>query len=154
MEKINLNELGDIAEAFLKLCKEDLDAYTRDKGIIEKFNSPHPGAKMLTPAYVQFAKYGRGPGKNPPVENILDFVKAKSISFSGLTERQTAWVIAIKIGREGTKNFKRNAPNFIGEVIKLYEPELMENIGEFSANIVQESIRRIVPTIFPKRIRF
>ena len=68
-------ELVDIARAFLEGIKKELDPYTTRKGEIEK-----EGSRTLvlwTPDHIQFAKYGRSPGKQPPVDPLIKWVKKK-----------------------------------------------------------------------------
>jgi len=65
-------ELRSIAYEFLKLVGGDLDKYTRTKNEVKE--TPE-GAILFTPSHVQFAAYGRGPGKRPPLDNIFRFRK-------------------------------------------------------------------------------
>lgn len=59
--------------------------------------------------YFQWAENGRAPGKFPPIQKILDWVKVKQVLPRPLdngklpTENQLAFLIARKISREGTK---------------------------------------------------
>ena len=60
------------------------------------------------PAYWQYANDGRRPGKMPPINVIADWVKRRNITPYALkngklpTEDQLAFMIAKKIGRDGT----------------------------------------------------
>ena len=60
------------------------------------------------PAYWKYANDGRRPGKMPPINVIADWVKRRNITPYALkngklpTEDQLAFVIAKKIGRDGT----------------------------------------------------
>jgi hypothetical protein len=55
-----------------------------------------------TTKYSWWLHFGRDPGKMPPVQAILDWVKEKHVGNPG-DELSTAWAIAKSIGRKGTK---------------------------------------------------
>lgn len=60
------------------------------------------------PEYWKYANYGRGPGKMPPINVIEDWIiKRRIVPRSDgsvpITNRSLAFLIARKIGREGTK---------------------------------------------------
>lgn len=67
------------------------------------------------PQYWYWAENGRRPGKQPPIQNIIDWISIKRIvpkSINGKvpTTKQLAFVIARSIGKKGTKGlgiFKR-----------------------------------------------
>lgn len=60
-------------------------------------------------SYWKYVEYGRRPGKFPPVNKILDWIKVKPViprPLNGLkppTEAQLAFLISRKIAREGIK---------------------------------------------------
>jgi hypothetical protein len=110
-----LQDLLIIAKDFLKLVTGELDPYSDTKGIIEVGKAR---VTLFTPSHIQFAKYGRGPGKKPPFDSILEFVKKEKIRFEGTDERGTAFAIQASIGKNGTKGYKKNAPNALEEAIK------------------------------------
>lgn len=127
---MELQELQQIAYDFLSWVKQDLDPYTTRKGKVEKTAT---GAELQTPAHIHFAKYGRGPGKPPPFQNILDWVQRKNVIFDGLTDEGTAKVIVWKIARKGTNQWKPNAPNALEESLSkgfgLYYDRLSESMS-------------------------
>lgn len=58
--------------------------------------------------YWRYVEYGRRPGKMPPIDNIEEWIRVKPVvpnTMNGKvpTSRQLAFMIARKIGREGTK---------------------------------------------------
>lgn len=58
--------------------------------------------------YWRYVEYGRRPGKMPPIDNIEEWIRVKPVVPNALngkvpTSRQLAFMIARKIGREGTK---------------------------------------------------
>lgn len=52
--------------------------------------------------YINDVLFGRGPGGNPPISEIMKWVRVKGIRDKGRTIRDIAKVISRKIGREGT----------------------------------------------------
>lgn len=57
--------------------------------------------------YWKYVEYGRGPGKQPPIEAIEEWIRVKPIIPTAQSNkipdtRQLAYLIARKIGREGT----------------------------------------------------
>jgi hypothetical protein len=67
-------------------------------------------AKIVNRAeYAQYGIIGRGPGKLPPMQPIVDWVTAKGSS----NPAKDAWRVRVKIAREGTFRWKRNN-NWVG----------------------------------------
>ncbi len=102
-------ETIDIIKVFLALVKKDLDPYTTRKNVV--IQNDETSVSLFTPSHIQFARYGRGPGKRPPLDPILEWVSKKGIIFEGTDKRGTAFAIQSKIGRVGTSNWVPNAPN-------------------------------------------
>jgi len=109
------DELIAIAVEFLMAVKEELDPYTTRKGEVQPTQS---GAILLTPSHIQFARYGRGPGKQPPLDPILEWVQRKGVRIGNLSEKGTAWAVIKSIAKNGTKNWVPNAPNALEESLK------------------------------------
>ena len=140
-----------LAEAFLKKIAQDADQYTSQKSEIK---ISQDAVTLLTPDYLQFAKYGRGPGKKPPLDNILAFVKSKGIIFDGTDQKGTAFAIQASIGKKGTSNWKPNAPNALQEMID-------NNLGEYYKSLNVEVLAReteeankIWEKQFPSKVEF
>tara|TARA_R100001443_G_scaffold13007_1_gene22900 strand:- start:2803 stop:3360 length:558 start_codon:yes stop_codon:yes gene_type:complete len=88
------------------------------------------GASGKAGKYAQYVEHGRGPGKQPPLRSILNWIKIKPLRPRDLTSgkfikktpatlESMAYLIARKIGRYGTEatNFYTDA--FIEEYKKL-----------------------------------
>jgi hypothetical protein len=127
-----MKSFESVARAFLEAVTSDLDVYSSVKGEIQKNSST--SFSLLTPAHIQFARYGRGPGKNPPLEAMLNLVNSKNILFDGLDKRGTAFAIMFAIGKNGTKNYKPNAGDFMEQTVSKYQDLYEEEISGF-ANI-------------------
>jgi len=140
-----------LATAFLEKIAKESDNYTTEKSTI---TVEEDGVTLSTPDYLQFAVYGRGPGKNPPLDNIMKFVKAKGIIFDGMDQRGTAFAIQASIGIKGTSNWQPNAPNALSEFIK-------GNLGDFydilNVEILDsnsKSVNEVMDNNIPTQVKF
>lgn len=74
-----------------------------------QFTNGKVEADISIASYWKYVEYGRRPGKFPPVNKILEWIKIKPViprPMNGLkppTEPQLAFLIARKIAREGIK---------------------------------------------------
>lgn len=79
------------------------------KPISITFNNNKIQADISIASYWKYVEYGRRPGKFPPVNKILEWIKIKPViprPMNGLkppTEPQLAFLISRKIAREGIK---------------------------------------------------
>ena len=86
-------------------------------------------------SYWKYVEYGRRPGKFPPLQNILDWIKIKPViprPVNGLkapSEKQLAFLISRKIARDGIK-----AGNQLQEALEItwskWENTLSQSISE------------------------
>ena len=107
-----------VTREFLMLVKGDLDQYTTQKSDIKVNN--YLSLSIITPAHVQFAKYGRGPGKPPPIDPIMKWLMSKGKISNPKEAKGAAVAIARSIGKNGTKDYTRNAPSAIEEALEKY----------------------------------
>lgn len=137
-------ELLLIAKEFLKAVSSEMDPYSKTKGevIVEEDR-----VILLTPSHIQYARYGRGPGKKPPFQEILDWVKTEKIKFDNSTEEGTAWAIQNSIGKNGTKNWVPNAPSFLEESIKKHLKEYQVELGNKLTILIQDEVNSIYKQI-------
>lgn len=131
----NLDSLNLLAREFLQKVTAELDPHTKHKGVITNVDAR--STMLLTPSHIQFAIYGRGPGRKPPFEPILEWVKEKNILFKGTTQRGTAFAVQKMIAARGTKHWVKNAPSALEEAIKNNYDEYNEKMGN-QLNIIME----------------
>jgi len=82
---------------------------------------------------------GRSAGKQPPVQNILDWVKQKGIQPNEGTQTGLAWAIAKKIAKEGTDRQSS---------LKIYEEVITpQRIDDIIKKVTQFNIGLFVDTI-------
>ena len=141
-----------IAEAFLRAVTGELDPYTSEKGEITT-DTKEGSVNLTNPYYIQFAKYGRGPGKKPPIDNILKWVKSKGIKIAK-TDIGTAFAIQAKIGREGTNNWVPNAPNAIQEAINLNLGKYYDEVNQKILVIETKELNELYKEQFPPTTDF
>lgn len=122
-----------ITREFLMLVKGDLDEYTTQKSTIKVNN--FLSLSLFTPAHLQFAKYGRGPGKMPPLDPLIQWVSKKGIVSGGASNaRGAAFAIAKSISKKGTKNYVPNAPNALEEALNKHMNTYVTKVNEKHVN--------------------
>jgi len=145
------DELLLISRAFFEATARELDRYTTQKNEIVVEGET---MTLLTPSHIHFAKYGRAPGKKPPLDAMLSFVKSKGIKFDGLSERGTAFAIQAIIGKNGTKNYVVGAPNALEEALDNNLEEYSRRTGFIIAAKVSDEVNKVYKDIYPKQKEF
>ena len=146
-----MEDFFEIAEAFLKAVSGELDPYTSEKGVVEREGN---SISLFTPAHVQFAIYGRGPGKMPPLDGILKWVEREGIIFGDSTAEGTALAIQASIGAKGTKNWVPNAPNALQEAINGNLKKYYDETSRKTLEITNEEISKVYEETFPSKVDF
>lgn len=141
-----------IAKEFLLAVTRELDPYTSHKGQIIVTNDYE--VVLLTPAHIQFARYGRGPGKKPPLDPILEWVKSEGISFGELSDMGTAFAIQASIGINGTNNWVPNAPNALEEAVKNNFDKFNKELNSAMVVEVRNQFEEEYKKIFPATIEY
>ena len=138
-----------IAKDFLKLVKGELDQHTTQKSDIKVNN--FLSVSIFTPAHVQFAKYGRGPGKQPPLDPLIEWVRKKGIITGEKNIRGAAFAIAKSIGKNGTKNYVPNAPNAIEEALKKHMGKYVNKINVKHVDDVEKESMKLYKVALNKK---
>lgn len=140
------------------------DAYIKDqkdKGIYSSGKSAssirkdveETSGQLFGSSYFYQQKHGRKPGKFPPIDDILNWIRAKGIQPGmyqptpktgqkipkprQMTERQLAFLFAQKIAREGTDIFQGKRPELDpGE-------QIQKLVMEFSRSVSKELRKEI-----------
>lgn len=130
MKEEELKTLKDLVNRFKQKTENDMKRILSQSGkgnsrliklINIKVNYKNEGINMNMnlPDYAKFVDSGRRPGKQPPLKNIQEWCKRKSI------DAKAAFPIARKIGKTGlpATNFLSPWKNF-QEMMKEYKPKL------------------------------
>lgn len=99
------------------------------------------GGAVYGSKYFYQQKHGRKPGKYPPIEDILNWIKAKGIQ-ADIPDRSLAFLIARKIAKSGTDIFQGKRPalnveektkellkKFIEDIMKDYKEEIKKELN-------------------------
>lgn len=143
------DEIQEIARQFLLLVSGRLDEFTAEDGVVKVTDE---SVTLFTPSHIQFAKYGRGPGKLPPIEPLVDWVKKRGIVTNLKEARGTAWAIAKSISKKGTKNYVPNAPNALTEAIEAEFDNYTVRLSGFFSEEINNQILDAVVEALPKEI--
>lgn len=96
--------------------------------------------KILASEHFKYVDEGRSPGaKQPPIKPIESWIKTRHIVFEGMSDRQTAFVIARGIGENGIKPIYAK-----DKVIK----ELNKNLTQIIKGAVGKDIQDLLDKIF------
>ena len=125
-----------IAKEFFLAVKGELDPHTTQKSEIKVNN--YLSVSLFTPEHIQFAKYGRGPGKPPPINAILKWVQKKGIIKGGQNAKGAAFAIARSIGKNGTIGYTPNAPNAMEEALNKHIKKYVERVNIEHVDDVEE----------------
>ncbi len=95
------------------------------------------GINIFAEGYATFVEDGRGPGKMPPRDKILEWVKEKGLQSSNIKYKRAnrlkdiAWMIAKSISEEGTiKRYNYQGSKFIDFVSKNIMTSLTKDVEE------------------------
>lgn len=119
---------------------------------IKPLGVTYNGDEGLTLEY-EYLKYGdyvetgaaRGAGKEPPFEDIKQWITLKSIPVpSGITVDQFAWAIVKKIGKKGNKSVYHKPKPFIDIAWNNAIDNQINNIAQAMANdLAAETVRQM-----------
>jgi len=86
-------------------------------------------------------KHGRKPGRFPPIDDILDWIRSKGITpkDNKTTERQLAFLFARKIAQSGTDIFEGKKPALnVDDQIKVLQEQFEKNLtADFKTEIIK-----------------
>lgn len=145
IDKILFDGLTIIGEDIANSIRElGLD----DTGASQQFEIEFSGShvRLLGVSYLEYLVYGRGPGKFPPVDRILDYVRRNNISitFNGvnLNEQQTAYLIGKGISEQGTRIYRGEVSGVpLAEILEQGLTVIMERIADQAIKQVTTALR-------------
>ena len=116
-----------------RIIQRDLLA---SKDLLNSINAETTDRSIIVSAidYATYVDEGRGPGKKPPVNKILEWVESKNLTSNNdkyKKHRDMAWAIANGIAKLGTiKRFDYQGGNFIDYVTDNIVASLTEELQE------------------------
>lgn len=88
------------------------------------------GNQLLGNDYIYYLVNGRGPGKFPPVANIVEWVRTK-LGLEGREARQAAYLIGRKISLQGTSIFRDKSKGLpLDALVEEMLDELTKEVAE------------------------
>lgn len=96
--------------------------------------------------YFTVLETGRKPGKRPPIDVIEEWVKAKPVQPSGISTRSLAFLIARKIGEEGSLLYRQGGKS--GVISKSINDQV---IKEDLTDVLGDTFRDYVINEFVKK---
>lgn len=128
----------DLILNFLTNIKADLvdDLHTKkisDGDLGMKVDGDDKGGDLSGDAHWYYTVHGRKPGKQPPPETIIEWIRRKGIVVQGIITKSLAFLIGRKIGKLGTDIYlgkrpglaleqiiKHNSEQFVGDLREKY----------------------------------
>jgi len=101
---------GIKAELVAYMDTDNRNASGRSKASLEVTNITEVGGQLIGADWIEFTFRGRGPGKMPPLNAIIDWCNDRGLP------RSMAWPIAKRIADDGSKLF-REGRNILNEII-------------------------------------
>lgn len=148
LEKAINNFISDFINTYKVLLIRDNKKATGDliksiKPIEIEFSNNKMSGSISLASYWKYIEYGRRPGKFPPPNKILDWIKIKPViprPVNGIkpTDKQLAFLISRKIARDGIK-----PGNQLEEALNLSWAKNKDNISYAISADLQEMINII-----------
>lgn len=148
LEKAINDFINDFINTYKVLLIRDNKKATGDliksiKPIEIEFSNNKMSGSISLASYWKYVEYGRRPGKFPPQNKILDWIKIKPVlprPVNGIkpTEKQLAFLISRKIARDGIK-----PGNQLEEALNLSWAKNKDNISYAISADLQEMINII-----------
>ncbi len=123
------------------------DAQSKDQKMPQDFDikADNLSGQLYAANYLKYLIFGRGPGKQPPPENILEWVlqNPETSNWTPAEQNSLAYLIGRKIGQEGTDIYQGKRPgiDLLG-VMEANMPTLMNELGDSLVTRFQTSLSK------------
>jgi hypothetical protein len=140
--------------SFLSNVRTDLITDLRSKKISDgdldmKTAASDISGELSGASYYYFLVHGRRPGKQPPIDNILAWIKKKGIEAKDISERSLAFLIARKIGKLGTDIYLGKRPALaLEQIIKVNQGKFEGDLKEKYRKEITEAVSNQLKQIF------
>lgn len=146
--------MKEVIQKYLELIRDGLKADAQSKGQLIPQNwritANNEQGQLYAAHYFKYLVYGRGPGKQPPPDAMLksvqqhpEWLERARQTYANITEKQLAFLIGRKIGREGTEIYKgtKKGIDLLG-VMETNMPFLLEELAKNQALNIQTSFHK------------
>lgn len=91
--------------------------------------------RLEAASHWKFLGNGRGPGRMPPLDPLVVWVRAKGLAADDLKAKAMAWGIAVNIANEGSLDHRLGYPNQYSEAITTKEDDFPEVLKAFLRDV-------------------
>ena len=146
---------AQILKAEIELIKTDLIARYNELGLrasgqwADSLENRTKGlsGQLWGMDYTEILEDGRRPGKMPPVAAIEQWILDKKIIFTGITLSSLAYVIARKIGKEGTRLYPMGTDLITSVITPERIQSILDKVSEFHINEFMFEFRGVLTAI-------
>lgn len=143
--------IQDLVDSIADIYRQNLES-SRATGNLQNFqthitlNDTTLSVSFELEDYWKYVEYGRGPGKQPPIDKIEEWIRVKPIIPNPINgkipdTRQLAYLIARKIGREGTPAQHPLSDTMWSEEVNILINAIKRNIVEqVTKSLTEEEI--------------
>lgn len=143
--------IQDLVDSIADIYRQNLES-SRATGNLQNFqthitlNDTTLSVSFEMEDYWKYVEYGRGPGKQPPIDKIEEWIRVKPIIPNPINgkipdTRQLAYLIARKIGREGTPAQHPLSNTMWSEEVNILINAIKRNISEqVTKSLTEEEI--------------
>lgn len=143
--------IQDLVDSIADIYRQNLES-SRATGNLQNFqthitlNDTTLSVSFEMEDYWKYVEYGRGPGKQPPIDKIEEWIRVKPIIPNPINgkipdTRQLAYLIARKIGREGTPAQHPLSDTMWSEEVNILINAIKRNIVEqVTKSLTEEEI--------------
>jgi hypothetical protein len=143
------NRIDEFLNGVISDIKEDQDIKDiRASGASAnslKQSSTETSGEIKGLRYIGAQRFGRRPGKFPPIDDIKQWIDDKGINPTDISKDSLAFLIARKIAREGTDIYTNKRPALaVSDIIEVRLDELKSNL---LSDKVQEIRKQVVSSL-------
>lgn len=144
-----LNRYGDLVKTkYQSSAPEATGNLVQNVSFNVELNNGVYEVSLNLPFYWKYVEEGRSAGKMPPVERILDWVRAKPVmpremNGSLPTEKQLAFLIARSIGENGIEG-----KHILGGVMEETEQQMLESVKQAFLEDIGYEVEQVLMLLY------
>lgn len=137
MASSNTDSLKQFFERTIEGLRQDAEGKGQSIPVSSfRFESDELSGAFYAADYFKYLIYGRGPGKQPPPEKIIEWISRnpETQQWTDIEKNSLAFQIGRKIGREGTDIFSGKRPGI--DLLGVMEKNMPELLTQLARNEV------------------